>query len=167
MYTRIATIIVLSGALVCGDANAMDQDRTDNSEPQTVFSAREVVENGPELKDRKEIVVRFTVGSIMTVPTTYPDGSKHQVLHLVPNDVDAKFTAPITPEFLKKLKRIGIDDISNHFVGRTVTLRGYVSGTAMGLIGSPTRWTYHITLNSYENVQAVTTSKSQPGPTSP
>jgi hypothetical protein len=128
----------------------------------TVLSVKEVLAHAAELKDRnppQEIIVRFDVGSIMTVPTTYPDGSKHQVLHLVPNEGDAKFTAEITPPFLKQLKRIGIDDIPKHFVGKTVTLQGYVSGTGMALVGSPTIWTYHMTLHSYENVQAVTPSE--------
>ncbi len=160
MFKRLATIIFLSGVLVCGPSSAADEDQTDDSAPQTLLSPKEIIENALELMHRKEIVVRFEVGSIMTVPTNYADGSKHQVLHLVPKDGDGKFTAPITPEFLKKLKRIGVDDISKHFVGKTVTLQGHVSGTALDLIGSPTYWTYHISLNSYENIQAVTTSKS-------
>ncbi len=155
MPNRLTMVILLTGTIVCGNSNATDEDQTDVSKPQTVLSPQDIIDNGPKLMDREKVVVRFEVGSIMKVPTIYPDGSKRQVLHLVPNDVDAKFTAPISPKFLNKLNRIGIDDVSKHFVGRTVTLQGFVSGTATELIGSPTFWTYHITLNSYENVQSV------------
>ncbi len=135
--------------------------------PSLVFSADKeaervpvspayIVEQGETMMHSgRKVVVTFDVASIMFVPTTYPDGSSHQVLHLVPDNVDAKFTAPIAPELEEKLGRIGIDDIAKHFKGKRVTLEGYVSGTALALLLSPTIWTYHVSIRSFENIRSV------------
>jgi hypothetical protein len=112
-----------------------------------ILTPAEIIKNGQLLKNgMKKVIVRFEIGSIMTVPTIYPDDSKHQVFHLVPSGVDAKFTAPITPQFLAQLTQIGIADIKGHFEGKTVTLEEYVSGTATMIILPPTVWTYHMSI---------------------
>ncbi len=128
----------------------------DNEEEPEPISPSYIVEQGETLMHSgRKVVVTFDVASIMVVPTTYPDGSSHQVLHLVPDNVDAKFTAPIAPELEEKLGRIGIADVAKHFKGKRVTLEGYVSGTALALLFSPTVWTFHLSLHSLDSIRAV------------
>lgn len=123
-----------------------------------IFSPTEIIKNGEDLRNGpKKVLVEFEVSAVQTVPTNYPDGSDRQVLHLVPAEAqgDGSFTAPISPEFHERLNKIGINDISAHFVGSTVLLEGYISGTSLNLILSPTYWTYHVSLYSFENIRSV------------
>lgn len=124
------------------------------------LSLKELIARGSVLMNtNKDVAVTFVVRSVETVPTILADGSKLEVLHLVPNDIAAgnKFSAPMNPRCLAQLKQIGIDDIAKHFVGRTVTLRGRVTGTALQLYASPDVWTYHIDVRSCDDVLSVTT----------
>jgi len=144
---------LLLAPMICFSADAKKPDSTDRKPPLTPGY---IVEHGQALKnDMAKVVVRFDVAAIATVPTTFPDGTTHEVLHLVPSDIGAKFTAPISPQFQERLKQIGISDIRAHFEGATVTLEGHVSGTGMALVLSPTVWTYHVQLQSFENIRSV------------
>ena len=108
--------------------------------------------NGPQ-----RVLVEFQVGSIQTVPTGYPDGSTHQVIHLISTEAEGNegFSVPIEPQFLNRLKAIGIENIRAHFVGATVVLEGFVSGTARRIYGSPTEWTYHVSMNSFDTIRSI------------
>jgi len=155
MNIRLTMNVLFCLVLLCAVAHATDETPAP-AKAQPMLSPEDIIENGPELMNQQNTVVRFQVASILKVPTHYPDGSEHEVLHLAPNRVDGKFTASIEPEFLHQLQSIGIDDISKHFVGKTVTVQGHVSNRSIGGFGSPVHWTYHIALTSCDNVLSVT-----------
>ncbi len=129
---------------------------TEKSPP--IFSPSDIIRNGEGfMNGLRKFVVEFQVGSIQTVPTSYPDGSTHQVIHLIPMAAECNggFSVPIEPPFFKRLKEIGIEDVQTHFVGATVTLEGYVTGTALEIYGSPAVWTYHMPMNSFDAIRSV------------
>lgn len=121
------------------------------------ISVDEVVRRGRHLIGREIVEVRFEVGSIMSVPTLLSTGVRTNVSHLVPKRDKVEFTAYISGDLEESLGQIGIHDLSDHFVGKTVTIRGYVSRTATEPILSQTSWTYHVALRSVENLLSVVT----------
>jgi hypothetical protein len=152
MMKRCLTALLLA-PMICLGADSKNPESENEPPPLT---PGHIVAHGQALKNAmKEVVVRFDVAAIATVPTAFPDGTTHEVLHLVPSGIGAKFTAPISPKFEERLKQIGITDIRAHFEGATVTLKGHVSGTGMALVLSPTVWTYHVQLQSFENIRSV------------
>ena len=105
-----------------------------------------------------EFTIHFYVSVVTERPTTFPDGSSHQVLHLIPSDstpLDCGFSVPLTRETEATLKRIGITDIKKHFTGKIITVKGLASQTGLMLIGSPTRWTHHIGLRSLDQIVSL------------
>lgn len=146
MKTQLPCFALIFVASLCSAADSVDT--------LPVLTPADIVRDGQSLKnERNKIIVRFEVASVTTVPTISADGAIHQVFHLRPDAADAAFSAPISPEFVDQLKRIGIVDIAAHFTGKIVTLEGYVSGTATMLISSPTTWTYYVSINSFDNIK--------------
>ncbi|MGB0582590.1 MAG: hypothetical protein ACPGVU_23135 [Limisphaerales bacterium] len=130
---------------------------------QRATPAHLVTKGGKALWDNTtEFRVHFHVHAVRSVPTIFPDETKHTILHLVPRqEIPGRhdFTAPISREFEATLKRIGIRDLRKHFTGRDIEVKGTVSATGLDLILSKTVWTYHISLRSLDQIVYLRYSK--------
>lgn len=155
--------LCLAVAMSLGTASVLFADDKPDTEKTTLktVTPTEIIKNGKDWKDFNQVVVTFTVSSIMTVPTVYADGTEQDAYHLVSDEGGAKFTVPISPKLLKDFQRIGIRDLKQHFVGKTVTIEGYVTRTGLALILSPTIWTYHVQAKSFDNFKSVIDTEDQ------
>lgn len=109
--------------------------------------------------------VQFEVGAVRPTPTHYPDGSRHNVLHLVPTgDTGEDFTVEISRMVEATLLRIGVEDIEKHFTGQSIMVEGIMGQTGLDLIGSETIWTYHITLRSLDQLLSLRPTAAKRGP---
>ena len=132
------------------------------NEAKTLSPSQLLTQEKERLFDNStEFTIQFCVHSVAERPTTYPDGSKHQVLHLIPRgnipsirNING-FTVPLTREIEAQLHRIGISDIKNHFSRKVLTMKGVVSQTGLMLIGSPTSWTHHISIRSLDQIVSL------------
>jgi hypothetical protein len=127
---------------------------------ERVLSPSELVKTGGKAlwDNTTKFRVRFEVQSVRSVPTLFPDGQRHTILHLVPSDSFSSrddFTVPIWREVQAALHRIGVTDIAKHFTGKVIEVEGVVSATGLELIGSETRWTYHVTVRSLDQIRFV------------
>ena len=129
---------------------------TEAAGPRQVTPAQLVTQGGEALWDHStQFSVRFNVHSVRSVPTIYPDNSRHTVLHLVPlEEIPGRhdFTVPISRQVEATLTRIGIRDIRKHFSGRDIEFTGSVSKTGLHLILSESVYTYHISLRSLDQI---------------
>ncbi len=135
-------------------------DETIAAERERIWTPSELIGGKAEAfwKGRSKLVVRFRVDAIRFVPTRYPDGSERRVLHLVPfGDLHTRndFSVPISTRVLAALKRGGIRDIEDYFLGKIVEVKGKISATPLHLILSDTKWTYHINVRKLEQLIRV------------
>ncbi|MGJ8696804.1 MAG: hypothetical protein ACSHYF_10825 [Verrucomicrobiaceae bacterium] len=103
--------------------------------------------------------IRFEVHAVRKTPTIFADGTRHQVLHLIPGDDfpgNDSFTVPLSRKVETRLKHLGIANIADHFTGKTVTVKGVISNTGLHLIGSPTIFTHHIAIRSMDQILSIT-----------
>jgi hypothetical protein len=142
-------ILLVTSLLFCGVHTIQAAERA--------LSPSELVRTGGKAlwDNTTRFRVRFEVQSVRSVPTIFPDGERHTILHLVPSDSFSSrddFTVPISREVEATLHRIGVTDIAKHFTGKVIEVEGVVSATGLDLILSETRWTYHVTLRSLDQI---------------
>ncbi|HAV62606.1 MAG TPA: hypothetical protein DCY13_09600 [Verrucomicrobiales bacterium] len=126
-----------------------------------VWSPVELVKEGGDARrdNSTRFRVRFQVASVTRMPTHYPDGTRHEIAHPIPGHNLGGlhgFAQPIPPAVEAALNRLGIDDLEAHFSGATVELEGVVAGSGLDLPGSPTHWTFYISLRSIDQFCGVT-----------
>jgi hypothetical protein len=81
-------------------------------------------------------------------------GTQHEHYNLYAEDVPA-FSVRLTDKAVNWLKIRGAADVGKHFVGKWIRVEGSVYGVGLDLIYRPTQWTYHLDLNSQNQLSEI------------
>ena len=125
------------------------------AEKPEVLSPLQVVENGRELYlSRKRIVVRFRVASVKTVEEIQENGDVHKNWDLSSEETP-DFSVSISPTAQAAFRSEEAAEPPQSFIGTSIEVTGEVHGVGLDLIFRDTIWTYHIDVDSPDQVRQV------------
>jgi len=120
-----------------------------------VLTPRQIVENGAKLyHSRERIAVQFKVQSTAPIIVADEKGTQHEQYNLYAEDVPG-FSVCLTDKAVKALKSRDVEDVDKCFVGKWIRVEGTAYGVGLDLIYRETLWTYHLDLNSLDQLSEV------------
>ncbi len=124
-------------------------------ERMAVLTPKQIVEHGEKLyHSRERIAAQFKVASIRPSVVVDETGTQREHYNFYAEGVPA-FSVHLTDKAVNWLKIRSAADVDKHFVGKWIRVEGTVYGVGLDLINRPTQWTYHIDLNSPDQLREI------------
>lgn len=142
-------------------------DEAETAPVPPVRSPADLLGRSKELDFGEDVAVRFRVGTVDTMPVTGPDRTEYRVTRLHP-DTDAdlatrkSFHVALSPEVVAALRRLGIRTFEEHFVGRTVEIRGTWQVGMLNLPRSEQFRFYHVIVDDLGQFVSVGAEEEPP-----
>lgn len=158
-----ATVKIEKSAQDLGVANTNVSSLIDQSAPATFLTADQAIKNGKELADsQKKVVVRFLVlgAELAERVGSYSLWELRSTERLELFAPEKQFTIELSTEVNAELKRLGIDDLEKHYVGKLIEVEGAIfQFSRIGFIGG-----YGISVRSLGQIRIVDLDNSKNAP---
>jgi hypothetical protein len=95
-------------------------------------------------------IVECGIHSVAVQKVTGPDGKPYENFVLHPKVNFTRFSIALSPKAQAAFKRLGIESLEDHFVGKQVKVQGRIGVTSLNLILSPTINFYELQVDSLD-----------------
>jgi DNA/RNA endonuclease YhcR with UshA esterase domain len=96
------------------------------------------------------VIVECSVYSVAAQQVSTSDGKTYENLVLQPHGNFTRFSIALMPKAQAALKRLGIDSLEDHFLGKVVKVQGRISTIGLHLFGSPTVNFYELQVDNLD-----------------